>query len=114
MNSKIKITSIFIILLIGVLSVSCRQQKNNSQQNNTDASWSKGAGFDSIYLSTLKLTLTRGAFHWDTLELKGNELTYFPSTEGFIDDDYPDYQVKSTVILDNKVCLLYTSPSPRD
>jgi len=108
MNSKVKIASVFGILLIAFLFTSCNQKSNKneikSDFSQKDKLKSRIALIDSSEISSVRLTLIRGAFHWDTLKLIGNELMYIPSNAGYL-KDYPEYQIKSMTTLDNSLVV---------
>ncbi|GAA0872175.1 hypothetical protein GCM10009117_13220 [Gangjinia marincola] len=101
---KRNILSVIVVFISGLLVLTCQQNHiENSKDTRSDSlqkakSILTSTKIDSSDFSHLKLTLTRGAFHWDSFELKGNELTYIPSKSDYL-EDYPEYQNESMVRL---------------
>ena len=84
--------------------LSCKENSNTSQNNFQLDSLEESKGMKenstitSTDLSHIHLILRRGAFHWDSFELKGNELKYLPSKSEHLIDN-PDYQKETSVKL---------------
>lgn len=110
MYRKTKLLSVIVILLSGLLMLACQQNNRGNYKDTPSDSLKKEklisniTKIDSSDFTHVKLTLTRGAFHWDSFELKGNELTYIPSKSGYL-KEYPEYQNKSMVRLSDSIVV---------
>lgn len=103
MNPKHTIKVLSCYLLVGIILFSCVDNRTkasvDSKQNNIAI---PEQAIVESNVSKIELTLARGAFHYDSFQLIGNELTYFPSKEGSV-DEYPEYQKTSKVILSDSI-----------
>ncbi|PKV51387.1 hypothetical protein ATE84_3472 [Aquimarina sp. MAR_2010_214] len=109
MIRKKRIIPFIYFLMVKIILVSCVDygNKTNTILNHsiTDTQKKEEANsenFDFNDISNIKLTLSRGAFHWDSFQLIGNKLTYLPSKENDF-EGYPEYQKKSKVILSDSI-----------
>ncbi len=109
MRNKKRIASFIYFLIVSVILVSCLNVKKktviDSNHSKTDTQKkevvnSKNIDFNDI--SNIKITLSRGAFHYDSFQLIDNELTYTPSKEDS-SNEYPEYQQMSKVILSDSI-----------
>lgn len=108
MNFTIRIFTILLVLLLCITITSCNDHNKSLNQNvHSENSKKKEVNENSENsdfggIADVKLTLSRGAFHWDSFTLIGNELSYIPTNEMTV-EEYPEYQKKSKKILSDSI-----------
>lgn len=96
--------AIFVIVFSGLLLIACRQSEQQNNAGNGEKETKEIQKINSANLSAVKLLVTRGAFHYDTFELIGNELRYIPQgSENFT--KYPEYGEESVTVLSDSVVI---------
>jgi hypothetical protein len=92
-------------ILIFMVTCSCMNTGNEGNKDSKAIDNDKSLIRVNINdINNIELILSRGAFHYDRFELKGDELRYIPSENKAL-SDHPEYMEESVVMLEDSVVL---------
>ena len=105
---------ILFFLSFILLFVSSHTKKTDDSKNHFFYSDAKKITFQELKSTTQKTNQLKKYFKSNTLNDKRFKVVEFPTNNTAIVTNRIAVQFLENINVDNKICLLYTSPSPRD